>query len=365
MKIYGTKSIPFSIRTVTFILSAILIIPFTTSHLTYAINADIEADIEAGPIYSSSEASTTCPTVCGNYASGWTEQWATTVPNAMSVCYCSILGPWTIDIEAGPIYNSSDANSICPNKSAPYGNWNGQWVTTVPNAMSVCGTSFTMNKLGWTDKGLSTDRGYTLPNNDPNPIYRCPEPGNPDPLSGYINTWQCDDEYRDELNMTAADLNFVATIIKGTDISSFDGRYIYVLSENSNQLFIRPYDRYNLDDPKGTYCSTWYKGFTYSQNYRTYSTGTKYLHVRHSQLNNGWNDLWSAGEMQIWNGEVTVINNESGHFKPPAENVQYVLNTLLAYGIPVSSSVKVGAYSANPAALTESQCNTLLNSGEL
>jgi hypothetical protein len=361
MKINGTKSIPFSIKIFTFILSAILIIPFTTSHLTFAINADIEA----GPLYSSSEADTTCPSTCSNYASDWTGQWTTTVPNAMSVCNCSILGPWTIDIEAGPIYSGSDANSICPNVSSPYGNWNGQWVTTVPNEMSVCGTSFTMDKLGWTAKGLATNRDYTLPNDNPKPAYRCPEPGNPEQLSGYINTWQCDDEYRDELNMLAADLNYVTTISKGTDISTLDGRYIYVLSKDTNQFYIRPYDRYNQKAPTATYCSTWYKAFTYPQNDRTYKGRNFYLHVRHSQLNNGWNPLWAAGEMQIWNGEVTVINNESGHFQPPAENVEYALNTLLAYNIPVSSSVKAGSFESNPAKLTESQCGTLLGKDDL
>ena len=343
------------------IFSVLLIGSFSISNIASAINANIEA----GPIYSSSEANNTCPTTCDNYDSGWTGQWFTTVPNAMSVCTCSILGPWTIDIEAGPIYSGSDANSTCPNVSAPYGDWNGQWVTTVPNAMSVCGTVFTMNNLGWTDKALSTDRGYVLPNNNPDPAYRCPEPGDPSQPSGYINAWQCDDEYRDELNMTAADLNHVTTLIKGTSISGLDGRYIYVLSENTNQLYIRSYDRYNYDNPTENNCSTLYSQFTYSQNLRTYSSGTKYLHVRHSQLNNGWNNLWSAGELQIWNGEVTVINNESGHFKPPAENVQYVLNTLQAFKIPISSSVKAGAYQSNPAALTESQCGTLLGKDEL
>ena len=69
--------------------------------------------------------------------------------------------------------------------------------------------------------------------------------------------------------------------------------------------------------------------------------------------------------LQIWNGEVTVINNESGHFQPPVENVQYALNTLLAYNISVSSSVKAGSFKSNPAKLTESQCGTLLGKDEL
>lgn len=326
----------------------------------------INADIEAGPIFSNSAANTTCPSVCGQYYSQWTGNWVTTVQGAMSVCNCSILGPWTIDIEAGPIYSNSDANNKCPGTSNPYGSWNGQWTTTVPGAMSVCGTQFSMSKLGWSDKGLSTDRGYVLPVNSSNPAERCPQSNKSNTqLNGYINFWQCDDEYRDELNMKSSDLNYVTIIKKGTSLSGLDGRYIYVLSEDSNQLLIRSYDRYNYNNPNESYCSQWYSHFTYPDNIRQYDSGTKYLHVRHSQLNNGWNPLWSAGEMQIWNGQVTVINNESGHFKPPAANVQYVVDTLRAYGIPLSSDLKAGEYQSNPAALSESQCGTLLGKDEL
>lgn len=79
----------------------------------------------------------------------------------------------------------------------------------------------------------------------------------------------------------------------------------------------------------------------------------------------GWEPVWSAGEMKIWNGKVTVVNNESGHFKPPAANVTYVVNTLRAYGIPIDSNLKSGSYQQNPAALTESECGTLLGKDEL
>lgn len=47
-------------------------------------------------------------------------------------------GPVTRDVEAGPLFSNADAARKCPAVCAP-GRWNGQWVTTVPGRMSVCG----------------------------------------------------------------------------------------------------------------------------------------------------------------------------------------------------------------------------------
>ena len=44
------------------------------------------------------------------------------------------------DVNAGPIWNQADANNKCPGVcDARKEHWNGQWRTTVPNKMSVCG----------------------------------------------------------------------------------------------------------------------------------------------------------------------------------------------------------------------------------
>jgi FtsP/CotA-like multicopper oxidase with cupredoxin domain len=48
-------------------------------------------DVDAGPIYSNQEAQTTCPTVCENDKAAWNGQWTTTEPGVMSVCGCL---PW-------------------------------------------------------------------------------------------------------------------------------------------------------------------------------------------------------------------------------------------------------------------------------
>ena len=42
-------------------------------------------------------------------------------------------------VNAGPIWNQADANNTCPRTCAAPRKWNGQWRTTVPNKMSVCG----------------------------------------------------------------------------------------------------------------------------------------------------------------------------------------------------------------------------------
>jgi len=49
--------------------------------------------------------------------------------------------PRTRDVEAGPLFSNAEAAQKCPRACAP-GRWTGQWVTTVPGRMSVCGCAF-------------------------------------------------------------------------------------------------------------------------------------------------------------------------------------------------------------------------------
>lgn len=46
-------------------------------------------DAQAGPIWDNTYAQSVCPTVCSSYTSKWNGQWTTTVPGQMSVCGCS------------------------------------------------------------------------------------------------------------------------------------------------------------------------------------------------------------------------------------------------------------------------------------
>lgn len=43
------------------------------------------------------------------------------------------------DVNAGPIWSNADAQQKCPKVCLNNGGWNGQWTTTVPGSMSVCG----------------------------------------------------------------------------------------------------------------------------------------------------------------------------------------------------------------------------------
>jgi hypothetical protein len=43
------------------------------------------------------------------------------------------------DVEAGPIWSNDDAQDKCPQVCSSHGGWNGQWTTTEPGTMSVCG----------------------------------------------------------------------------------------------------------------------------------------------------------------------------------------------------------------------------------
>lgn len=46
----------------------------------------------------------------------------------------------SFDAKAGPIWNNTDAQTKCPATCTRYtAQWNGQWTTTIPGLMSVCG----------------------------------------------------------------------------------------------------------------------------------------------------------------------------------------------------------------------------------
>lgn len=99
-------------------------------------------DVEAGPIWSQSDAQSKCPEVAEANGAQWTGVWKTTVPGRMSVCELRLKPGRNYDlrgVEAGPIWSKSDAERKCPEVAkANYGVWTGEWSTTVPGRMSVC-----------------------------------------------------------------------------------------------------------------------------------------------------------------------------------------------------------------------------------
>jgi len=61
-------------------------------HDTIALPTPTSKDVDAGPIWNNDDAKTKCPGVCGKTKGVWNGNWKTTVPGQMSVCGCSYNG---------------------------------------------------------------------------------------------------------------------------------------------------------------------------------------------------------------------------------------------------------------------------------
>lgn len=98
-------------------------------------------DVRSGPIWNQQDAETKCHKTCRWYG-GWNGQWKTTKAGEMSVCGCKRSAEGgSNDANAGPIWGDHDAPHKCPEATRWYGGWNGQWRTTRPGEMSVCGSN--------------------------------------------------------------------------------------------------------------------------------------------------------------------------------------------------------------------------------
>lgn len=167
-----------------------------------------------------------------------------------------------------------------------------------------------------------------------------------------VSCWQVDDQTRDRLETDTAKLNHVTVLGPDeTALPTTGERFIYVYRKQDDKIVVRNYDRDQ-------------KTYMYPGNCRTQSgfgaykcdadgiTNGDYLHVRHSQLNhapdttpgNNWGPVWCAGEMRIENGEVCMINNASGHFKPNASCIDNVASSLKAWGVPTSEWLMSGDF---------------------
>ncbi len=100
---------------------------------TVGVNSASALEVKAGPILSNNEAKSKCLVATAAVGGIWNGQWRTTEPGVMSVCGVD----W---VKAGPIWNNNDAEVKCPVAAAAAGGtWNGQWKTTEWAVMSVCG----------------------------------------------------------------------------------------------------------------------------------------------------------------------------------------------------------------------------------
>jgi hypothetical protein len=192
-----------------------------------------------------------------------------------------------------------------------------------------------IDRRAWKDKGIDLTRMES----DCGPSFR-------------TSCWQKDDERRDQLQLDTSQLNDVTVLGPGTTTLPSGTRFIYVYRKQDNRIVIRNYDRgtgQNLYSGNCRQSSPFGSGPCTMPNS---SQGT-YLHVRHTQLNhapgtaaeNNWDPVWCAGEMRIENGNVCLINNESGHFKPPAACTAYVAQTLKTWRVPTATWLLTGNFS--------------------
>jgi hypothetical protein len=110
--------------------------------------AAADFNMNAGPIWNQGEAQAKCTKAC---AVTWNGNWTTTVPGKMSICSVQnkaadgqtyVIMDAKGGLEAGPIWNQGEAKGKC-DAAAGKVKWNGQWTTTVPGKMSVCGCTGT------------------------------------------------------------------------------------------------------------------------------------------------------------------------------------------------------------------------------
>lgn len=125
--------------------------------------------------------------------------------------------PASQDVNAGPIWNNDDAKAKCPGVcQATKGVWNGNWTTTVPGQMSVCGCAYNgyvkllhryldftgeyvlhCHFLGHEDRGMMFGV-QTVCKNNPSQFGKAKADGSPECVQGNFipATQKCSDEVK-------------------------------------------------------------------------------------------------------------------------------------------------------------------------
>jgi hypothetical protein len=68
-----------------------------------------------------------------------------------------------------------------------------------------------------------------------------------------------------------------------------------------------------------------------------YASNTQVVGAFHHSSFLAGGDVAGAGELQVSNGELTLISNNSGHYRPPSSLNQQVLSVLAAQGVDTSA----------------------------
>ena len=244
-------------------------------------------------------------------------------------------------------------------KTTEFGNWIAE-LKDIGSGEYGCEIRY-INRNKWKKKSIDATRELTQ--NEKENYKTCIKENNID------NAWIVDDLCRDHFNMDTSALNFVTVVdSKSKALSLTPGRYIFVLKKDGNNtLLVRKFDRSHLtSDTKDSWCD--YRYYLFLKNIKSikgknYLKTVKFiegvstiadvnelinynLHVRHSQLNGGWDDVWSAGELWVkkievnegkFESRIIAISNESGHFKPSFKSLKYVEENLNYLGIPTEN----------------------------
>ena len=141
-----------------------------------------------------------------------------------------------------------------------------------------------------------------------------------------LGQWAIDFDQRWKLPMDWRALNSVTELRPGMNQSITDGLYIFVYRTTDNKLLIRRSDR---PDDRGLHS---HGEKIYSLTGNPAGNGeSPHMFVRHTQLNGGWSDVWSAGQLEYYHGQLLWISNASGHYAPSLTSLDYVLDTLVVW----------------------------------
>ncbi len=206
----------------------------------------------------------------------------------------------------------------------------------------IASEAWEQSRETWRPVSLDTSRGGRLQDGE-----KCTL-GLSEP--GCMNYWKWNDLFKNKLNMSDREITWVSRLSANFGaLPSAEGRYVYVFKKSSAGDFDEIVLRHSDEDPDNA-------GFRYEANCvakkvgkqsdckRTSRKEGSYVPVKHTQLNGGWGDVWCAGELRIENGAVCLVNNSSGHFKPPPSCAGKVVVSLALWKMPVSDSVVRGAH---------------------
>lgn len=139
-----------------------------------------------------------------------------------------------------------------------------------------------------------------------------------------------------------AENNFIYEIKDGGTLPD-DGLYIFVFRTDNGKLLIRRSDRPDdkrCYDPNGIDVNK-KRDFSYPMNPASLpgdNPPENPMFVRHTQLSN-WADVWSGGQLEIHNGSIIWISNESGHYRPGPLSLNYVVSLLETWSIADQDSI--------------------------